>query len=50
MRFAVAPEIFARFPGMRIAVAVADGVDNAVPRPEVAAAWREAWAAAGRDG
>jgi DNA/RNA-binding domain of Phe-tRNA-synthetase-like protein len=50
MRFAVAPEVFARFPRMGIAVAVADGVDNGVPRPAVEADWRAAWAAAGREG
>ena len=49
MRFEVAPEIFRFFPGMRIAVAVASGVDNAAPRtqgvPEVDAFWRATWAA-----
>ena len=47
MRFEVAPEIFRYFPGMRIAVAVADGVDNAVPRPNADAYWRASWAEAG---
>lgn len=46
MRFEVAPEVFAAFPGMRIAVAVASGVENAAPRPKVDAFWRAAWAAA----
>jgi DNA/RNA-binding domain of Phe-tRNA-synthetase-like protein len=49
MRFDVAPEIFDRFPGMRIAVAVAEGVDNAAPRPAIDAVWREAWGAAGAE-
>jgi DNA/RNA-binding domain of Phe-tRNA-synthetase-like protein len=47
MRYVIAPEIFARFPGMRVAVAVAEGVENASPRPAVEALWRESWAAAG---
>lgn len=47
MRFVIAPEIFERFPGMRVAVAVAEGVDNATPRSAVDAFWREAWDGAG---
>ncbi len=46
MEFVVAPEIFERFPGMRIAVAVAHGVDNAGDRPALAEEWRAAWASA----
>ncbi len=46
MEFVVNPEIFERFPGMRIAVAVAHGVDNAGDRPAIAAEWRAAWAGA----
>ena len=46
MEFVVAPEIFERFPGMRIAVAVAHGVDNAGDRPVLAEEWRAAWAGA----
>ena len=46
MEFVVAPEIFERFPGMRIAVAVANGVDNAGDRPALAEEWRAAWAGA----
>lgn len=48
MEFIIAPEIFERFPGLRLAVAVAEGIDNARERPAVAAAWREAWAGAAR--
>lgn len=46
MQFTVHREVFARFPGMRIAVAVMDGLDNATPRPPVEAIWRETWATA----
>ena len=46
MDFVVAPEIFERFPGMRLAVAVAHGLDNAGDRPAIAAEWRAAWAGA----
>jgi DNA/RNA-binding domain of Phe-tRNA-synthetase-like protein len=43
MRFIIHPKIFAHFPGLRVAVAVAAGIDNATPRPAVDALWREAW-------
>ena len=46
MEFVVAPEIFERFPGMRIAVAVAHGVDNAGDHPAITKEWRAAWAGA----
>lgn len=52
MRFTIAPEVFARFPGLRIAVAIAHGIDNSPDSPaarEVAPWWREAWVAAGQD-
>ena len=48
MEYVIAPEIFERFPGMRVAVAVAEGVDNVTPRPAVEALWRESWLAAGK--
>lgn len=48
MEYLIAPEIFARFPGMRVAVAVAEGVDNLTPRPAVDAAWEASWAGAAR--
>jgi DNA/RNA-binding domain of Phe-tRNA-synthetase-like protein len=41
--FYVDPAILSVFPGVRIAVAVADGVDNRTPRPEVEVAWQAAW-------
>jgi DNA/RNA-binding domain of Phe-tRNA-synthetase-like protein len=50
MRFRVEPEIFAAFPGMRIAVAVATDLDNGAARPAVTAWWGEAWRAAGAAG
>lgn len=43
MRFTVDPEVFAVFPGMRIVVAIADGVDNRTPPPAIAGEWRAAW-------
>ena len=48
MEFTVASEIFERFPGMRIAVAVAHDLDNGVDHPGVTRLWRETWAAAGQ--
>jgi DNA/RNA-binding domain of Phe-tRNA-synthetase-like protein len=50
MQFIVEPAIFDAFPGLRIAVAVAHGLDNTIARPDVEAAWRAAWAGAGREG
>ena len=46
MDFSVEPDVFARFPGMRLAVVVARDIDNRTERPEVSRAWSEAWAAA----
>lgn len=43
MRFTVAPVVFQRIPGMRIAVALAAGIDNRAARPDVEARWRRAW-------
>lgn len=48
MRFSIAPDVFTRFPGLMIAVAVAHDLDNAHPPPSVEAAWRAAWDEAGR--
>ena len=47
MELIVAPESFALFPGLRLAVAVAHGVDNGTERPAVSEGWRAAWRAAG---
>lgn len=49
MEFIAEPAIFERFPGLRLAVAVAQGVDNRAARPAVAARWRDAWDTAGRE-
>lgn len=46
MNFVIAPDIFALFPGLRLVVAVAYGVDNATARPAVDAEWTAAWSAA----
>lgn len=46
MPFTIAPAIFDRFPGLRVAVAVASGVDNATPRPAIDDRWSAAWAEA----
>jgi DNA/RNA-binding domain of Phe-tRNA-synthetase-like protein len=43
MTFTVGAAVFARFPGMRLAVAVGDGADTATERPAVEARWRAAW-------
>lgn len=47
VRFEVAPEAFRAFPGIRLAVVVARGIDNRRPRPDVTDRWRRAWARAG---
>jgi DNA/RNA-binding domain of Phe-tRNA-synthetase-like protein len=46
MEFSVEPEVFARLPGMRLAVVVARDLDNHAGRPAVDQAWSAAWAAA----
>jgi DNA/RNA-binding domain of Phe-tRNA-synthetase-like protein len=46
MSFTIHAAIFERFPGLRIPVAVAHGVDNQAERPQVAGRWRAVWAAA----
>jgi DNA/RNA-binding domain of Phe-tRNA-synthetase-like protein len=43
MQLIVRDEIWERFPGMEIAIAVARGVDNTVPHPSVADDWRATW-------
>lgn len=47
MEFVVHPEIWRLFPGLRIAIVRAAGVDNRAARPGVTAAWHAAWTAAG---
>lgn len=43
MQFTVAPQVFARFPGLRLPVAVAGGVDNSADNPQVLREWQDAW-------
>lgn len=43
MRFTVHPDVFSAFPDMRIAMAVARGIDNAAPRGAVEDEWRREW-------
>lgn len=46
MEFIVEQEIFERFPGMLLAVAVAYGLDNSRENAPISADWQAAWAAA----
>lgn len=46
MRFEIAPDVFERLPNLRIAAAVASGMDNHIERPRVCVYWGEAWEAA----
>lgn len=43
MKFRVESAIFDQFPGLKIVVAVARGIDNATPNPALAAAAASAW-------
>ncbi len=45
-RFLLHPQVFERFPGLRIAAAVALGLDNTTERPAVEAQWARAWSEA----
>lgn len=47
MRFIIHEDMFEHFPGLRVVVAVADGVDNGQKRPEATEVWRRAWREAG---
>lgn len=42
-RFVVAPEVFERFAGMRLAVVIVDVIDNRDTSAEIATQWRAAW-------
>jgi DNA/RNA-binding domain of Phe-tRNA-synthetase-like protein len=44
VRLAVDEKVWELFPGMRLVVAVAGGLDNTAGRPGVEAAWRGVWA------
>jgi len=43
MQFLVHPEIFNRFPSIRLAVAVVHGIDNSTDYPQITARWQEVW-------
>ena len=47
MRFVVSPEIFELYPGLRLPVAVAEGVEAAADAAGVEKLWRQAWEEAG---
>ncbi|GER83259.1 hypothetical protein KTAU_18960 [Thermogemmatispora aurantia] len=49
MQFRIHENIFAHFPGLSLAVVVADGIDNSCIPPEVSEAWRLAWTKAGQE-
>lgn len=44
MQFNVHPEIFDRFPGLNLPVAVAHGIGNQAGRPQLEEDWRKTWA------
>jgi DNA/RNA-binding domain of Phe-tRNA-synthetase-like protein len=46
MEFIAQSEVFERFPGLRIVVVVACGLDNTSARAPIAARWRDAWTGA----
>ena len=48
MRFVVDPEIFEFYPGLRLPVAVAEGVEAAADPTGVEKLWRQAWEEAGQ--
>lgn len=43
MHFIVHPQGFTHFPGMRLAVAIADGINNTASHSEIEARWRTTW-------
>ncbi|MBI4640173.1 MAG: hypothetical protein HY731_05735, partial [Candidatus Tectomicrobia bacterium] len=46
IRFAVDPDVFAAFPGLQLAVAVAKDIDNTGEYSEIRSAWQSTWAEA----
>jgi DNA/RNA-binding domain of Phe-tRNA-synthetase-like protein len=48
MRFVVAPEVFELFPGLKLPVAVAEGVRAATDPSGIEMLWRQSWEAAAR--
>lgn len=43
MQFVISPEVLGLFPGLRIVVALAEGLDNSRERPAVRDSWRFVW-------
>jgi len=43
MHFTVEPSVIGCFPGLRLAVAVASGIDNSTAQPVIRAAWESTW-------
>jgi hypothetical protein len=48
VRFVVDPKIFEFYPGLRLPVAVAEGVEAAADSTGVEKLWRQAWEEAGQ--
>lgn len=48
MRFVVAPEVFELFPGLKLPVAVAEGIRAPTDAPGIETLWRQAWEEAAR--
>ncbi|WP_376797066.1 B3/4 domain-containing protein [Thermogemmatispora sp.] len=48
MQFCVHDEIFNWFPGLTLAVVIAEGIDNSRVPPEVSEEWRKTWRRAGQ--
>jgi len=48
VRFVVSAEIFELFPGLKLPVAVAEGVEVTAGRTEVEKLWQQAWDGAAR--
>ncbi|MBX5455543.1 MAG: hypothetical protein IRZ31_01475 [Thermogemmatispora sp.] len=49
MQFRIDNSIFAHFPGLSLAVVVAEGLDNSRILPAVSEEWRRAWVRAGQE-
>ncbi len=49
MKLTVEPEVFEAFPGMRLVIAVAYGVDNTKDRPGIREEWQRAWTSAAEE-
>ena len=49
MQFLISPEIFARFPGMHLAIIIAKGIDNQSISDEITAKWHATWKASAQE-